>query len=143
MSIFSKNLRFLRKKANYNQEDIALLFQKQANTVGNWENRKSEPSLQELIKLGEFFKVGMEELLHEDLEARFQVPPPSLTESSSVQPLRLPDLPERSGGLTTEAGPDAFWLILREIRAMHQKVDSLLADRASAAEKRNADKSYH
>jgi transcriptional regulator with XRE-family HTH domain len=143
MSIFSKNLRFLRKKANYNQEDIALLFQKQANTVGNWENRKSEPSLQELIKLGEFFKIGMEDLLHADLEALSQVSPLSLTEDFPVRPVRLHDQTERSGGLTMEAGPDAFWLILRELRAMHEKVDLLMADRASATVKRNADKSYH
>ena len=143
MSVFSKNLRFLRKKANYNQDDIALLFHKQANTIGNWENRKSEPSLQELIKLGEFFKVGMEELLQADLEAQSQGLPPSLTEDSSVQPVRLYNLPERSGGLTMEAGPDAFWLILRELRAVHEKVDLLIADRESAAGKRNADKSYH
>jgi transcriptional regulator with XRE-family HTH domain len=143
MSMFSKNLRFLRKKANYNQEDIALLFQKQANTVGNWENRKSEPCLQELIKLGEFFKVGMEELLHEDLEARFQAPQPSSTEDHSVQPVRLHDFPERSGSLINEGGPDAFWLILRELRVIHEKIDTLIAERTSSAEKRNADKSYH
>ena len=68
MSLFSKNLRFLRKKGNHNQDEIAILFNKQANTIGNWENRKSEPSLQELIKLGEFFKVSTGDLLQTDLE---------------------------------------------------------------------------
>lgn len=68
MSLFSKNLRYLRKKGNHNQDEIALLFRKRANTIGNWENQKSEPSLTELMKLGEFFKVSVEDLLHTDME---------------------------------------------------------------------------
>src|ERR1700704_2016964 len=68
MSLFSKNLRFLRKKGNHNQDEIAILFRKRANTIGNWENQKSEPSLTELMKLGEFFKVSVEDLLHTDME---------------------------------------------------------------------------
>ncbi len=63
MSIFSKNLRFLRKKGNHNQEDIAILFKKKANTIGNWENQKSEPALAELMKLADFFQVSTENLL--------------------------------------------------------------------------------
>ena len=68
MSIFSKNLRYLRKKGSHNQDDIAVLFRKRANTIGNWENQKSEPSLAELMKLGEFFKISVEDLLHTDME---------------------------------------------------------------------------
>ena len=82
MSFFAKNLRFLRKKGGHNQDEIAILFNKQPNTVGNWENRKSEPSVQELIKLGEFFKVGTEDLLQADLEMQSQASPPSITEDA-------------------------------------------------------------
>src|SRR6516165_2297598 len=68
MNLFSKNLRYLRKKGNHNQDEIALLFNKQPNTIGNWENRKSEPGLAELLRLAEFFKVSAEDLLQKDLE---------------------------------------------------------------------------
>ncbi len=68
MSLFSKNLRFLRKKGNHNQEEIANLFNKRSNTIGNWENQKSEPSLAELMKLGEYFNISIHELLQVDLE---------------------------------------------------------------------------
>jgi len=129
MSLFAKNLRFLRKKGNHNQEEIAVLFNKQANTVGNWENRKSEPNLQELIILGEFFKVSTEDLLQTDIEEQ------------SVSSCSPADHPVSS--VTSEAGPDAFWLILRELRAVHEKVDLLVADRESSGTKRNSDKSYH
>ncbi len=69
MSSFSKNLRYLRKKGNHNQDEISNLFNKRANTIGNWENQKSEPSLTELIKLGEYFNVSLQDLAYNaDLE---------------------------------------------------------------------------
>src|SRR5450755_1527426 len=84
MSLFSKNLRFLRKKGNHNQDEISILFNKRANTIGNWENQKSEPNLGELIKLGEYFKVNIQDLLHTDLEALYfqQTPEMQSTEAS-------------------------------------------------------------
>ena len=143
MSFFAKNLRFLRKKSGYNQDEIAVLFSKQPNTIGNWENRKSEPSVQELIKLGEFFKVGMEDLLQVDLEQQSQGSPPSITEDALTGSGSSQHLIDRPGGQIKEAGPDAFWLILRELRAVHEKIDLLIANRESGAQKRNADKSNH
>src|SRR5258705_8913664 len=83
MSIFSKNLRYLRKKGNHNQDEIAILFRKRANTIGNWENQKSEPSLTELMKLGEFFKISVEDLLHTDME-KLSEPPVTKSAVSTV-----------------------------------------------------------
>lgn len=143
MSFFSKNLRFLRKKGDHNQDEIAVLFNKQANTIGNWENRKSEPSLQELIKLGEFFKVGTEDLLQTDLELRSQAPGATIHEGLLSLPVRTYNVAEHSPAMAGETGTDAFWLILRELRTIHEKVDLLMADRESAKRKRNADKSSH
>ena len=82
MSIFSKNLRYLRKKGNHNQDDIAILFRKKANTIGNWENQKSEPSLAELMKLGEFFKVSVEDILYQGREK--VCAPPSVDIDSNI-----------------------------------------------------------
>jgi transcriptional regulator with XRE-family HTH domain len=143
MSLFAKNLRFLRKKGDHNQEEIAILFNKQANTIGNWENRKSEPNLQELIQLGAFFKVSTEELLLTDIEGQSKGPASSLTESSFAKAVSSSSHAEHMGNTSSEIGRDAFWLILRELRAMHEKVDLLIADRESSGRKRNSDKSYH
>src|SRR5664279_1885516 len=68
MSLFSKNLRYLRRKGRYKQDEISNLFQKKANTIGNWENGISEPNLTELTRLGEFFKVSITDMLHTELE---------------------------------------------------------------------------
>jgi len=143
MSVFSKNLRFLRKKGSHNQDEIAMLFNKQANTIGNWENRKSEPSLQELIKLGEFFKVSTEDLLQTDMELRPQGSGFASTERAYTQTPGSSNAAEYAGNLNNEAGSEAFWLILKELRAVHEKVDLLIVNRESAGNKRNSDKSSH
>ena len=147
MSIFSKNLRFLRKKGNHNQEDIALLFKKKANTIGNWENQKSEPGLAELMKLADFFQVSTEDLLLTDLEmqshsalAGTEITSPA---NRSLPSLKSYGLPEFPGSTVGEAAPDAFWMILRELRAINEKVDLLITGGESAGVKRNSDKSYH
>ena len=148
MSILSKNIRFLRKKRNLNQDQVSLLFNKKANTIGNWENQKSEPSLAELIKLGDYFKVSTADLLQTDLESlqgsggRHQ--------SAGEQKLNSPFSPESSPGISNastnmsfEGNQDAFWLILREIRALNEKVDLLISGIETTGSKRNSDKSYH
>jgi transcriptional regulator with XRE-family HTH domain len=142
VSLFSKNLRFLRKRENLNQEQIAVLFNKKANTIGNWENQKSEPSLAELIRLGEYFKVTTQDLVHTDLE--------NLSGSAGLVPrhpmdqkVKLYTTGELSTSVANEESPDAFWLILRELRALNQKVDLLVSDLNSTGLKRNSDKSYH
>jgi len=143
MSLFARNLRFLRKKGNRNQDEIAILFNKQANTIGNWENSKSEPNLLELIKLGDFFKVSMEDLIQVDLEQRSPVSMPYSGDDLSVRGVKPGREPEFPGGGVNELGSDAFWLILRELRAVHQKVDLLITDRESSEIKKNSDKSNH
>jgi transcriptional regulator with XRE-family HTH domain len=143
MSLFSKNLRFLRKKGNRSQEEIAALFNKRANTIGNWENQKSEPSLGELMRLGDFFKVSAEDLLNKDLEA-LDIHTDRNTLSDSTAMLQKPyPFQEPVSTLAGEAGPDAFWLILRELRAVHEKVDLLVAGMETTGFGKRSDKSYH
>jgi transcriptional regulator with XRE-family HTH domain len=147
MSIFSKNLRFLRKRGNHNQEDIALLFKKRANTIGNWENQKSEPAFSELMKLADFFQVSIQDLLLSDLTIREQVQLPGRELSSDRQnglhSLESYKLQEILGSPSVETGSDAFWIILRELRALNEKVDLLVAIGESASGVKNSDKSYH
>jgi transcriptional regulator with XRE-family HTH domain len=147
MSTFSKNLRFLRKKGNHNQEDIALLFKKKANTIGNWENQKSEPALVELMKLADFFHVSTEDLLLTDLAARDHVSYAGREISSntgsavrSLESFKTHDIP---GNTSIDGSLDAFWFVLRELKALNEKVDLLLAGSESSAVSRNSDKSYH
>ena len=141
MSLFSKNLRFLRKKGSFKQEDISVLFNKQANTVGNWENGKSEPNLAELIKLGEYFRVSVQDLLNNDLESQLSrqnkgpVPIGFQSDSNRTE--------EAFNSPTNEGGQDAFWVILRELRSVHEKLDLLLSRMNSTPFQKSSDKSSH
>jgi transcriptional regulator with XRE-family HTH domain len=147
MSIFSKNLRFLRKRGNHNQEDIALLFKKKANTIGNWENQKSEPAFVELMKLADFFQVSIQDLLQSDLTIREQAQSTGRELSSDggndLRSLESYKLQEFLGSPSVATGSDAFWIILRELRALNEKVDLLIAIGESASGVKNSDKSYH
>ena len=146
MSIFSKNLRYLRKKGNHNQDEIAILFRKRANTIGNWENQKSEPSLTELMKLGEFFKTSVEDLLHTDLEKLSDTPvmKPNASAGSAKTPVTSSSIQEPVRAMAAaEGSPDAFWLILRELRVIGEKLDGLISGPTPGGFKKNSDKSYH
>jgi transcriptional regulator with XRE-family HTH domain len=144
MSLFSKNLRFLRKKGNHNQDEISILFNKRANTIGNWENQKSEPSLAELIKLGEYFKVSIQELLHADLEMQsFQQDSGSKISDNTGQVPKSYTLQEPVNSMANEGSEDAFWMILRELRAVNDKLDLLATGMELSTLKKNSDKSSH
>ena len=146
MSQFSKNLRFLRKKGNHNQDEIAILFRKRANTIGNWENQKSEPSLTELMKLGEFFNVSVEDLLHTDMEKTGDSPITVSPASAVSRKTPVTSFSIQEPAHTTDAregSPDAFWLILRELRVISEKLDSLVSGIEPGGFKKNSDKSYH
>ena len=144
MSIFSKNLRYLRKKGNHNQDEISMLFNKRANTIGNWENQKSEPSLSELVKLGAFFKVSVQDLLHSDIEHAQTTLNPENRETINTGGKHKSYLQQEPvSSLASEGSPDTFWLILRELRALNEKVDLLVSGMETTGFKKNSDKSYH
>jgi transcriptional regulator with XRE-family HTH domain len=144
MSSFSKNLRYLRKKGNLNQDEISSLFNKRANTIGNWENGKSEPSLAELIKLGAYFNVSLQAMLNADLEKESGQEVTGLKEQVSVisgsitSPLQV-----SAPGQLQEGDSDSFWIILRELRAVNEKLDLLKAGLPYSGSALNSDKSSH
>lgn len=92
-SLFPSNLRFLRKKRGLNQEDVSVLFNKKANTVGNWENGKTEPSIPELLVISGYFGVNLEDLLRSEMR---QHPMPTERQLSL-----WPDAVEKLPGLPT------------------------------------------
>lgn len=58
-----ENIRFLRNKKGYSQEDIAdMLGYKSFTTIQKWESGVSEPPLKALKKLAEIFNIDMNDL---------------------------------------------------------------------------------
>lgn len=59
----SKNIRYLRKKKNYSQDEIAeILGYKSYTTIQKWEMGVSEPPIAKLKKMAEIFSVDINEL---------------------------------------------------------------------------------
>lgn len=64
---FNKNLRFLRKKKNLTQDDLAKRIDRDYTTIGKWETGDRTPKLEEVLKLANFFGVSPYDLISEDL----------------------------------------------------------------------------
>ncbi|HBO03748.1 MAG: hypothetical protein BHV87_07775 [Clostridiales bacterium 36_14] len=63
-----ENIRFLRTKKGYSQDDIAnMLGYKSFTTIQKWESGVSEPPLKALKKLSEIFNVDMNDLATKNL----------------------------------------------------------------------------
>jgi transcriptional regulator with XRE-family HTH domain len=67
MHFLGKNLRYLRKQSSKTQSEIAALIKKGQTTVGNWENGISEPNLEELLIISNYFDIPLDTLLKVDL----------------------------------------------------------------------------
>lgn len=67
MHYLGKNIRYLRKQLSKTQSEIASLIKKGQTTIGNWENGISEPNLEELLILSNFFDIPLDSLIKVDL----------------------------------------------------------------------------
>jgi transcriptional regulator with XRE-family HTH domain len=64
---FAKNLRFLRRSAEWSQSDLGDKIATDYNTISRYESGKSTPKLEALTKLAQVFDVSVEELRNVDL----------------------------------------------------------------------------
>ena len=120
MHFLGKNLRYLRKQSSRTQSEIASLIQKGQTTIGNWENGISEPSLNELLIISNYFDIPVDTLLKADL-AETQIP---VSRPGSISRIYIPNDKEP---LKTEEPGNAMAYVLKEIRDMQQKIEQLSA----------------
>ena len=66
-SFLTINLKYLRKKSNKSQSDIALHVKKRGTAVSSWENGLSEPSITDLKLISDLFGVYIGDLIGKDL----------------------------------------------------------------------------
>jgi transcriptional regulator with XRE-family HTH domain len=67
-NFLGNNLRYLRRKKGVNQADIASYIGKGSTTIGNWEQGISQPNIEELTILSNFFEIVLDDLIKIDLE---------------------------------------------------------------------------
>lgn len=63
MSIFSENLRELRKEKNLTQKEIAELLYTTTPTYSHWENGYQEPNIETIVNICRLFNVSADYLL--------------------------------------------------------------------------------
>ncbi|MHA4807739.1 helix-turn-helix domain-containing protein [Flavitalea flava] len=67
MQFLGKNIKYLRKNLSENQSTIGSLVKKGQTTIGNWENGISEPNVEELLILSNYFDISLDVLIKVDL----------------------------------------------------------------------------
>ncbi len=67
-SIFSKNLKTLRKQKRLTGAKLAQKLNISHSTLASWETGRHIPHLEDIIRLADFFEVSIDELLGRDEE---------------------------------------------------------------------------
>lgn len=62
---FTNNLKILRKKNKLTQDELGELLSVSGKTVSSWEKGRSEPKIDILIRLSDYFNVTIDELINE------------------------------------------------------------------------------
>ena len=66
MEKFHEKLKVLRKKQGLTQTELGEKVGVKQSAYGKWENEKTEPSLEKLIVLADFFEVSLDWLVGRD-----------------------------------------------------------------------------
>ena len=120
MHFLGKNLRYLRKQSSKTQSEIAALIKKGQTTVGNWENGISEPNLEELLIISNYFDIPLDTLLKADLSemSLFQ-----RQGASNVIPYEHAD----GDLLQVREREDKWSFVLQEIKSLREEVERINA----------------
>ncbi|HVS97482.1 MAG TPA: helix-turn-helix transcriptional regulator [Puia sp.] len=119
MHYLGKNIRFLRKQLSKTQSEIATLIKKGQTTVGNWENGISEPNLDELLILSNFFDIPLDLLIKVDLA---ETGPPQRKGTSTAIAY---DHSARPSSLVAEED-DRLSFVLQEIKSLREEMERRL-----------------
>lgn len=60
MTIFTERLKELRKEKGYTQEQMANILEIGQSAYAKWENDRTEPSFENLIKLADLLEVSLD-----------------------------------------------------------------------------------
>jgi transcriptional regulator with XRE-family HTH domain len=120
MHYLGKNMRYLRKQLSKTQSEIAALIKKGQTTIGNWENGISEPNLDELLIISNFFDMPLDTLIKVDLaEAN--------TAHRQAAVTNIPyDHSSESTGVVRERD-DKLSYVLQEIKSLREEMERLYA----------------
>ncbi|MDA3906401.1 MAG: helix-turn-helix transcriptional regulator, partial [Bacteroidales bacterium] len=67
MSIFSQNIKLLRKRKRFTQDEVAQSLSMKRSTLSGYENEVAHPNMQVLITFSDYFNVSIDTLIKVDL----------------------------------------------------------------------------
>ena len=87
--IFFKRLRELRFRYGLTQNELAEIIGIKRNTYSDWENGKTEPSFENLIKLADLFEVSLDWLFgREQMKVKKRSPAQLLYNEKNIEKMR-------------------------------------------------------
>jgi transcriptional regulator with XRE-family HTH domain len=118
MNFLGKNIRHIRKQLSKTQTEIAFLLKKGQTTDGNWENGISEPNLEELIVLSNYFDIPLDILIKVDLGAA--------TGYTGHRPPGIVKYDHSTEDLTVVRDrEDKLFYVLQEIKSIREDIDRI------------------
>ncbi|MDT0538431.1 helix-turn-helix transcriptional regulator [Croceitalea sp. P059] len=67
MSFFGKNIKKIRSVQNLSQQDFSKIFDLKRATLGAYEEQRSEPKIETIIKIANYFSISIDDLLTNEL----------------------------------------------------------------------------
>jgi len=126
MNFLGKNIRYLRKQSSKTQSELASLIGKGQTTIGNWENGISEPNLDELLVLSNYFDTPLDILVKIDLsQTNWKVAAGGKTKGGSAKKGVDYDHSTKRESLVEDKGQESLQHVLQEIRAIREEIDRI------------------
>lgn len=130
MNFLGKNIRYLRKQNSQSQTELASVIGKGQTTIGNWENGVSEPGVEELLTLSNYFDISVDILLKIDLSLTNWQSGPKREEGLPPVPPEQPEPDDPSSAPPDHKSLDHVLKEIRAIRAEIAQIQSRLHDEA-------------
>ena len=137
MIFFHVNLRYICKKFGVTQEALAFQMKKTQTTIGNWQSGKSQPSIEELLILSNYFSIDLTTFIAVDIEKNSLVKEDSIQSFNAKRKARTVKDNLIKGGVphsydyqipeshVSDEDKTTNWIVLNELRSLSQKIDSV------------------
>jgi transcriptional regulator with XRE-family HTH domain len=125
MHFLGKNIRHLRKQFSQTQSELADMMGKAQTTIGNWENGVSEPNVEELLLLSNYFGTPIDILLKVDLSLTNWEIGKAGKDDKKGPVIKEYDLSPGELSMVKEPEESNFTYILDRLDKMQQQIDLL------------------
>ena len=137
MIFFHVNLRYICKRFGVTQEALAFQMKKTQTTIGNWQNGKSQPSIEELLILSNYFSVDLTTFIAVDIEKNNLIKEEIVQSFNAKRKARSVKDNVIKGGIpqsyeyqipesqVSDEDRTTNWIVLNELRNLSLKIDSV------------------